>query len=102
MLVKSQIQTQIGKPILKKENAFKRLSKRAFEGLGRIGKALLFPIAVLPIAAILNRLAAQLPTNTGIENADAFVTFVQSVLSSVGSTVFDNLHILFAVGVVLD
>lgn len=37
----------------------------AFVGqLGRIGKALLFPIATLPIAAILLRVGAQLPTGT--------------------------------------
>lgn len=32
--------------------------------LGRIGKALLFPIATLPIAAILLRIGAQIPDGT--------------------------------------
>ena len=73
--------------------------KRAFELLTRIGKALMFPIAVLPIAAILMRIGAQVPGNAGIANAPGFVAFVQRGLAAVGATVFDNLHILFAIGV---
>lgn len=95
MNVQLQPQTSIGNQLRKKANIF----SRSFEGLGRIGKALLFPIAVLPIAAIINRLAAQLPANSGIENAPVFVGFIQSVLKAVGDTVFNNLYLLFAVGV---
>ena len=86
-------------PPMKVPLKLKNVFKKSFEGLGRIGKALLFPIAVLPIAAILNRLGAQIPANAGIENGGTFVHFVQSVLSAAGNTVFSNLHILFAVGV---
>ncbi|RXY96921.1 PTS fructose transporter subunit IIBC [Malacoplasma penetrans] len=70
--------------------------KKTFESLGRLGKALLFPIAVLPIAAILNRLGAQLPNSA---DTPEFAKFVQTLLSAAGNTVFNNLHILFAVGV---
>ncbi|MDE7075288.1 MAG: PTS transporter subunit EIIC [Malacoplasma sp.] len=88
-------------PTAKQKNLVKvrNIFKRSFEGLGRIGKALLFPIAVLPIAAILNRLAAQIPVNDSIGNASEFVHFVQTVLAAAGNAVFNNLHILFAVGV---
>lgn len=72
---------------------------KCFNSLGRIGKALMFPIAILPIAAILNRLGAQVPANVDIENAPAFVVFVQTMLAAAGNTVFNNLHMLFAVGV---
>lgn len=92
---KEKKQTTIGKPKKIKLNIFSKM----FEALGRVGKALLFPIAVLPIAAIINRLAAQLPANSGIANAPAFVEFIQSILKAVGDTVFNNLYLLFAVGV---
>ncbi|MBD5446010.1 MAG: PTS transporter subunit EIIC [Mycoplasma sp.] len=91
--------TQFGTSTPKIGFKIKNVFKKSFEGLGRIGKALLFPIAVLPIAAILNRLGAQIPVNAGIENGSDFVHFVQTILAAAGSTVFDNLHILFAVGV---
>lgn len=91
----AQFSTNTSKIGLKIKNTF----KKSFEGLGRIGKALLFPIAVLPIAAILNRLGAQIPTNIGVEGGSDFVHFVQTILSAAGNTVFNNLHILFAVGV---
>lgn len=73
--------------------------RRVFQALGRIGKALMFPIAVLPIAAIIMRIGAQIPINGNIVNAPTFVTFVQKTLAAVGDTVFSNLHILFAIGV---
>ena len=61
--------------------------------LGRVGKSLLFPIATLPIAAILLRIGAQLPGDTD------FAKFVQKMITGGGSIVFDNLPIIFAVGI---
>lgn len=74
-------------------NGAKRFFKSLFGKLGRIGKALLFPIAMLPIAAIMLRVGAQLPTDT------PFAHFVQTCIFNAGNVVFDNLPILFAVGV---
>lgn len=59
----------------------------------------MFPIAVLPIAAIIMRIGAQIPINDKVIDAPSFVSFVQKTLSAVGDTVFGNLHILFAIGV---
>lgn len=79
---------------------FKDFFRKVFESLGRIGKALMFPIAVLPIAAIIMRIGAQIPTtNSFILNSPSFVSFVQKTLAAVGDTVFNNLHMLFAIGV---
>ncbi|WP_027120946.1 PTS transporter subunit EIIC [Mycoplasma leonicaptivi] len=67
--------------------------KRAMEKLSKIGAALMFPIAVLPVAAILLRIGAEIPTAT------PFAAFVNALFLKTGGAVFDNLHILFAVGV---
>jgi PTS system N-acetylglucosamine-specific IIC component len=56
----------------------------------KLGKALMTPIAVLPIAAILLRLGAGVP---GIEGMFA------DVILKAGAGVFDNLAILFAIGI---
>lgn len=63
--------------------------------LGRIGKALLYPIAVLPIAAIMLRIGAAIPT----DNASDFAKGVASFITNAGDFAFANLHILFAVGI---
>lgn len=43
---------------------FKARMSKILGQLGRIGKGLLFPVAVLPIAAILLRIGNQLPSGT--------------------------------------
>ena len=92
-----QKRTTLAKPNQKEKH---KVFKNAFNFLSRIGKALMFPIAVLPIAAILMRIGAQIPVNGAeITNAPVFVAFVQKLLAAVGATVFDNLHMLFAIGV---
>ena len=80
-------------------SGIKNYFKRVFNLLGRVGKALMFPIAVLPIAAILMRIGAQIPDNKDVLNAPGFTVFVQTSLEAVGDTVFKNLHILFAIGI---
>ena len=68
--------------------------------LQNLGKALLFPIAVLPFAALLNRFGAlgvQVATNAGhVHQADWWIA---TVIQTPGLTVFNNLPIIFAVGV---
>ncbi|MGL4951705.1 MAG: PTS transporter subunit EIIC [Mycoplasma sp.] len=75
-----------------KKTKFPKLTK-AFQSLGRIGKALMFPIAVLPIAAIFLRLGAQFASDT------EFSSFIKSMFLAAGNTVFDNLFMLFGIGV---
>ncbi len=70
-----------------------RLHKRILSGLSRVGKSLLFPIAMLPIAAILLRIGAQVPDGT------IFGKFMGEFLKAGGNAVFATLPILFAIGV---
>lgn len=83
------------KAISKTPNWFKKSLSKSMANLSKMGKALLFPIAVLPIAGILNRIGAQLPFSSDAPWAE----FVQSLFSRAGSAVFSNLAILFAIGV---
>lgn len=61
--------------------------------LSRIGGVLLFPIAVLPIAAILVRIGTDIPGTT------AFSAFVAKWITGAGNAVFDNMPMVFAIGV---
>ena len=58
----------------------------AFDKLQSVGKALMLPVAVLPVAAILLRFGAD----------DVFDIFV---LEKAGQAIFDNLPIIFAIGI---
>lgn len=60
--------------------------KNAFSGLQQLGRALMLPIAVLPIAGLLFRLGQ--PDLLGIP-----------MLAAAGDAVFSNLGIIFAIGV---
>lgn len=64
--------------------------------LQRIGKSLLFPIAMLPFAAILLRVGGQI--TQGADGSD-FSNFIGSLIFQTGNVVFNNLPIIFAVGV---
>ncbi|HTL92556.1 MAG TPA: PTS acetylglucosamine transporter subunit IIB, partial [Steroidobacteraceae bacterium] len=60
--------------------------KQIFAQLQRIGGALMLPIAVLPVAALLLRFGQPDLLNL-------------PVLGAAGQAIFDNLGLLFAVGV---
>ncbi|VEU59838.1 PTS transporter subunit EIIC [Mesomycoplasma neurolyticum] len=66
--------------------------KKIFAKIGQIGTTLMFPIAVLPVAAILLRIGADIPTDT------AFSNLMQQIITQAGGVIFDNLYLLFAVG----
>lgn len=79
--------------------------KNAFGVLQKIGRALMLPVAILPAAGILLALgdALQNPDligNIGFLN-NAWVQLIASVMQSAGYIVFDNLPLLFAVGVAI-
>lgn len=79
--------------------------------LQRIGKAIMLPIAALPIAGILLGVGGALLGISGLNNAPAIyepliafvnipaVTAVLTVMQDIGNIVFGNLPVLFAVGV---
>ena len=83
-----------------------------FKYLQRVGKALMLPIAALPIAGILLGVGGAFLGIAGMENAPAIyqsianvingssvLTAMLNIMNGVGNIVFGNLPILFAVGV---
>lgn len=94
---------------IKKKNEKKKRGGDSFGVLQRVGRAFMLPIALLPIAGLLLGIGASL-TNasmleayglTGIMGEGTLLYSVFTVLSSVGSVIFDNLPLLFALGVAL-
>ena len=86
-----------------------RKSGGFFSVLQRVGRAFMLPIALLPIAGLLLGVGASL-TNTAmletyrlmdIMGPGTFAYSVFTLLSSVGTVIFDNLPLLFAMGVAL-
>lgn len=79
--------------------------------LQRIGKAIMLPIAALPIAGILLGVGGALLGIAGLNNPPAvyepliafvnipLVTAILTIMKNIGDIVFGNLPILFAVGV---
>lgn len=79
--------------------------------LQRIGKAIMLPIAALPIAGILLGIGGALLGISGLNNPPAIyqplITFVNipvitailTVMKNIGDVIFGNLPVLFAVGV---
>lgn len=82
-----------------------------FKYLQRIGKAIMLPIAALPIAGILLGVGGALLGIASLENAPSiysplisfvnidFVNGLLNIMKGVGDIVFGNLPILFAIGV---
>ncbi|TCG11505.1 PTS transporter subunit EIIC [Mycoplasma todarodis] len=66
--------------------------------LQRIGKSLLFPIAMLPFAAIMLRVGAEIPGDVS-KGASQFSHIINMIMTAIGNAVFSNLHIIFAVGI---
>src|SRR5690348_14939993 len=75
-----------GSPRAVQQNLGAKRMKPSLQALQPLGRALMLPIAVLPIAGLLLRLG----------QADLLnVPFV----SAAGSAIFDNLGLLFAIGI---
>ena len=82
-----------------------------FKYLQRIGKAIMLPIAALPIAGILLGIGGALIGIASLENAPSIynplISFVNldvvkailQIMNDIGNIIFGNLPILFAVGV---
>ena len=90
--------------ILKKQNG-----GGFFSVLQRVGRAFMLPIALLPIAGLLLGVGASFTNAAMIEayglmkilGPGTFLNSFFSLLSSVGTVIFDNLPLLFAMGVAL-
>ena len=89
------------------------VKKKRFSGvfsvLQRVGRAFMLPIALLPIAGLLLGIGASFTNVTtleafnlmGIMGPGTFLYSVFTLFSSVGTVIFDNLPILFAMGIAL-
>ncbi|POX40779.1 PTS lactose transporter subunit IIC [Streptomyces sp. Ru73] len=75
----------------------KKRGSGLFQGLQKIGRSLQLPIAVLPAAGILNRLGQ--PDVFGDKGLGW--TEVSKVFAAAGGAVFDNLPLLFCIGVAI-
>jgi glucose-specific phosphotransferase system IIBC component len=79
--------------------------KRVFGTLQKVGRALMLPVALLPAAGILLALGNALQNPATLEKAPAlqaaWVHNVAVVMEGAGGIVFDNLPLLFAVGVAI-
>lgn len=77
--------------------------KTFFGQLQRIGKALMLPVAILPAAGLLLGIGAALQTESLVDFfpflANDIVVKIASMLQAAGGVIFDNLPLLFALGV---
>ncbi len=81
----------------------------AFGVLQRVGRSFMLPIALLPIAGLLLGIGASFTNETMLETYNLMKIMgpgtvlysIFTVLSSVGTVIFDNLPLLFAMGVAL-
>ena len=68
--------------------------QKAFAGLQKIGKSLMLPVAVLPVAGLLLGL--------GATDFHGYVpVFLLSLMKNAGDVIFGNLPLIFAIGVAL-
>lgn len=85
------------------------MKDKIFGVLQRVGRSFMLPIAVLPIAGILLGLGSSLTNQTTIETYGLTAilgdgTFLNSlfiVMNKVANVIFDNLPLIFAVGVAI-
>nr|WP_079526675.1 glucose-specific PTS transporter subunit IIBC [Halobacillus hunanensis] len=79
--------------------------KNAFGTLQKVGKALMLPVALLPAAGILLAFGTSFAQDDFVDKVPFFGTpWVQTllkVMAEAGGIVFDNLPLLFAVGVAI-
>ncbi|HHX61403.1 MAG TPA: PTS transporter subunit EIIC [Epulopiscium sp.] len=85
------------------------MKDKIFGILQRVGRSFMLPIAVLPVAGLLLGLGSSFTNTTtletygltGIMGPGTPLNVVLSVMNSCGGVIFDNLPLLFAIGVAL-
>lgn len=85
------------------------MKDKIFGILQRVGRSFMLPIAVLPVAGLLLGLGSSFTNTTtletyglmGIMGPGTPLNVILSVMSSCGGVIFDNLPLLFAIGVAL-
>ena len=85
------------------------MKDKIFGVLQRIGRSFMLPIAVLPVAGLLLGLGSSFTNATMIETYNlgailgegTILHGLLTIMSRVGSAIFDNLPLIFAVGVAI-
>ena len=85
------------------------MKDKIFGVLQRVGRSFMLPIAMLPIAGLLLGIGSSFtnPTTltayhlTGIIRPGGIIYAVLTIMKAAGSIVFDNLALLFAMGVAI-
>ena len=85
------------------------MNNKFFGVLQRVGRSFMLPIAVLPVAGLLLGIGSSFTNPTTIETYNltgllgdgTFLHGLLVIMAKVGSVIFDNLALLFAVGVAI-
>ena len=85
------------------------MKEKFFGVLQRVGRSFMLPIAILPVAGLLLGLGSSFTNETtlatynllGLMGPGTVPYFVFSVLSKCGGVIFDNLPLIFAIGVAI-
>ena len=85
------------------------MKDKIFGVLQRVGRSFMLPIAILPVAGLLLGIGSSLTNATTIETYGlegilgdgTLLNALLTIMSQAGNVIFDNLHLIFAVGVAI-
>ena len=85
------------------------MKDKIFGVLQRVGRSFMLPIAILPVAGLFLGIGGSFTNETMLEayglmsimGPGTFINAILQVLNSAGSVVFDNLPLIFAIGVAI-
>nr|WP_297283977.1 PTS transporter subunit IIABC [uncultured Agathobaculum sp.] len=85
------------------------MKDKIFGVLQRVGRSFMLPIAILPVVGLFLGIGGSFTNETMLETyglmsvmgPGTFINAILQVLNAAGSIVFDNLHIIFAMGVAI-
>lgn len=85
------------------------MKDKIFSVLQRVGRSFMLPVAVLPVAGLLLGLGSSFTNETtlttynllGIMGPGTIIYNILTIMSKCGSVIFDNLPLIFAVGVAI-
>ena len=87
----------------------KKMKDKIFGVLQRVGRSFMLPIAILPVAGLLLGIGSSFTNATMIETyglesilgEGTILNALLTIMSSAGNVIFDNLPLIFAVGVAI-
>ena len=85
------------------------MKDKIFGVLQRVGRSFMLPIAILPVAGLLLGIGSSFTNETmlqayglmGIMGPGTILNAILSVMSAAGNVVFNNLPVIFAMGVAI-